>query len=198
MPEKSPIGKLIDTIFGFALAIGALSLTGTRPQSVSEVFGGLFLFGLSFVILIVIWWDHNDLMSKLPSNKPRIVILNIVLMFFVAVEPYLLNLLNSNITLFQYTSILYAVDMTFLMGISAVLAHVLITDYQRTLSITQIRTYKSNRNFQIVFACLFLISVFPQFFTWTFMGAPLRIYLWFAALILSIGARSRNKRAKED
>lgn len=198
MPEKSPIGKLIDTIFGFALAIGALSLTGTHPQSTSEVLGGLFLFGLSFVILIVIWWDHSDLMSKLPNDKPRIVVLNIVLMFFVAVEPYLLNILNSSIALFQFTSILYAVDMTFLMGISAVLAHILVTEYERTLSITQMGTYKSNRNFQIIFASLFLLSVLPQFFTWTFMGAPVRIYLWLATLVLSIGVRARKRDNKED
>jgi hypothetical protein len=137
-------------------------------------------------------------MSKLPNNKPRIVVLNIVLMFFVAVEPYLLNILNSNIALFQFTSILYAVDMTFLMGISAVLAHILVTEYERTLSITQMGTYKSNRNFQIVFACLFLLSVMPQFFTWAFMGAPVRIYLWLTTLVLSIGVRARKKGEKED
>jgi uncharacterized membrane protein len=193
MPEKSPIGKLIDTIFGFALAIGALSLTGTRPQSIAEVMGGLFLFGLSFVILIVIWWGHSDLMSKLPNNEPKIVILNIVLMFFVAVEPYLLNVLNSNIAIFEFTSILYAVDMTFLMGISGVLVHVLVTEYKGTLSIMQMRTYKSGRNFQIIFACLFLLSVIPQFFAWTVMGTPVRIYLWLATLVLSIGARARKK-----
>jgi len=198
MPEKSPIGRLIDTIFGFALAIGALSLTGTRPQSISEVVGALFLFGLSFVILIVIWWGHSDLMSKLPNNKPRIVVLNIVLMFFVAVEPYLLNILNSDIALFQFASILYAVDMTFLMGISAVLAHILVTEYGGTLSITQMGTYKSNRNFQMTFACLFALSVMPHFFTWAFMGAPVRIYLWLATLVLSIGVRARKKGKKED
>jgi len=196
MPEKSPLGKLIDTIFGFALAIGALSLTGTRPQTISEVLAGLFLFGLSFVILIVIWWGHSDLMSKLPNNEPRIVVLNIVLMFFVAVEPYLLNTLNSSIAIFEFTSILYAVDMTFLMGISGALAHILVTEYKGTLAITQIRTYKLNRDFQIIFACLFLVSAFPQFFTWTIMGAPLRIHIWLATLILSIGVRPRNKREK--
>jgi len=198
MPESSPIGKLTDTIFGFALAIGALSLTRTSPQNASEVLGGLFLFGLSFVILVVIWWGHSDLMSKLPDNKPKIVFLNIVLMFFVAVEPYLLNILNSDLALFQFTSILYAVDMAFLMGISAVLAHILVTENERTLSITQMRTYKSNRNSQIIFAGLFLLSGLPQFFTWTFMGTPVRIYLWLATLVFSIAVRARKKGKKED
>jgi uncharacterized membrane protein len=198
MPEKSPIGRLIDTIFGFALAIGALSLTGARPQNTSEVLGGLFVFGLSFVILIVIWWDHSDLMSKLVDSKPKIVVLNIVLMFFVAVEPYLLNTLNSSASLFEYTSVLYAVDMTFLMGISAVLTHILVTEYGGALSDKQMRTYKANRNSQIIFACMFLSSVTPQFFTWTIMGAPVRVYLWLATLALSIAARTRRKHDKRD
>ena len=193
MPERSPMGRLIDTIFGFALAIGALSLTGTRPQNISEVLGGLFVFGLSFVILIVIWWDHSDLMSKLTDSKPKIIVLNVTLMFFVAVEPYLLNTLNSSAALFEFTSILYAVDMTFLMGISAVLTHILVTEYGGTLSNTQARNYEANRNFQIFFACMFLSSVAPILFTWTIMGVPIRVYLWLATLALSIGARTRRK-----
>lgn len=197
MPENSPLSKLTDTIFGFALAIGALSLTGTRPQNAQEVLGGLFLFGLSFVILIVIWWGHSDLMSKLPSDKPRIVLLNIMLMFFVAVEPYLLNILNSDITLFQFTSILYAVDMTFLMGISALLAHILVTENEETLSPAQMRKYRFSRDSQTVFAGLFLLSALPQFFTWTVMGTPVRIWLWLATLVLSIGVNARKKREKE-
>jgi uncharacterized membrane protein len=197
MPEKSPISKLVDTIFGFALAIGALSLTGTRPQSISEVLGGLFLFGLSFVILIVIWWDHSDLMSKLPGGGPKIVVLNTVLMFFVAVEPYLLNTLSTSIALFEFASIMYAVDMTFLMGISAVLAHILVSEYGTALSTAQMRTYRVSRNFQIVLACMFLLSALPQFFAWTFMGTPVRIYLWLATLVLSIGARDRKKGKEE-
>ena len=154
---------------------------------------GLVLFGLSFLILIVIWWDHDDLMSKLPNDKPRIVVLNIALMFFVAVEPYLLNILDANITLFEYASILYAVDMTFLMSISAVLAHILITKYQRTLSIIQIEIYRTRRNFRILFASLFIISVFPQFSTWTFMDNPLTVHFWLATLILLILLRLRRK-----
>jgi hypothetical protein len=58
------------------------------------------------------------------------------------------------------------------MGISAVLAHILVAEYEKTLSITQMRTYKANRNFQVVFACLFLLSAFPQFFAWVSWEHP--------------------------
>ena len=102
--------------------------------------------------------------------------------------------MNSSLTLFQFTSILYAIDMTFLMGISAVLAHVLVTESEGTLSSSQMRTYRWKRNSQVIFAGLFLVSVLPQFFTWTFMGTPVRILLWLATLVLSIVARARRGR----
>jgi uncharacterized membrane protein len=81
-------------IFGFALAVGALSLTVRNAQNESEVIAGIFIFGLSFVILIVIWWGHHDLMTHIDTNKPKTIFLNIVLLFFVAIEPYLLNTLK--------------------------------------------------------------------------------------------------------
>ena len=83
MVRTPPLDKLTDTIFGFALAVGALSLTVRNPQSESEVIAGLFIFGLSFVILIVIWWGHHDLMSQINTSKPKTIFLNIILLFFV-------------------------------------------------------------------------------------------------------------------
>jgi hypothetical protein len=56
------------------------------------------------------------------------VFLNIVLLFFVAIEPYLLNTLSISASLFPLASTLYALDMSFLMGVSAVLCHILIKE----------------------------------------------------------------------
>jgi len=117
MPKDSPIGKLTDAVFGFALAVGALSLTAANPKTTADVVGGLVLFSLSFIILVVIWWGTSDIMSKIDQGKPVTVFLNIVLLFFVAVEPYLLNILNISVSLFPLSSTLYGIDMSFLMGI---------------------------------------------------------------------------------
>jgi uncharacterized membrane protein len=197
MVRTSPLDKLTDTIFGFALAVGALSLTMRNPQNESEVIAGIFIFGLSFVILIVIWWSHHDLMSHIDTNKPKTIFLNVVLLFFVAIEPYLLNTLNVDFALFSFTSTLYAVDMAFLMGISAGLAHILVAENHEKLSGAQLKSYRLSRNAQIVFAGLFLLSVLPQFLTWRFMNMPVREFLWFATLALSI-ATSARRRANRD
>lgn len=197
MVRTAPLDKLTDTIFGFALAVGALSLTVRNPQNESEVIAGIFIFGLSFVILIVIWWGHHDLMSHINTSKPKTIFLNVVLLFFVAIEPYLLNTLNVDFALFSFTSTLYAVDMAFLVGISAVLAHILVKENQGKLPDTQLESYRLSRNAQIVFAGLFLLSVLPQFLTWRFMNIPVRVCLWYATLALSI-ITSARKRGNHD
>ena len=190
MVRTSPLDKLTDTIFGFALAVGALGLTVRNLQDPSEIIAGIFIFGLSFVILIVIWWGHHDVMTHIDTGKPKTILLNVVLLFFVAIEPYLLNTLNADLALFSFTSTLYAIDMAFLMGISAFLAHIVIAENQGKLSDAQLSSYRLNRNAQAVFAGLFLLSVFPQFLTWRFLNMPVRVCLWFATAFHTINGPS--------
>jgi uncharacterized membrane protein len=128
MAQNSPIEKLTTAVFGFALAVGALSLTAANPETITDVVEGLVLFSLSFLILVVIWWGTSDIMSKIDQGKPVTIFLNIVLLFFVAIEPYLLNILNASVELFPLSSTLYAIDMAFLMGLSAALCHILIKE----------------------------------------------------------------------
>ena len=193
MPESSPIGKLTDAVFGFALAVGALSLTSANPQTAGDIVEGLSLFTLSFIILVVIWWGTSDLMSRLDQKRPVTVFLNIVLLFFVAIEPYLLNILNASFTLFPLSSTLYAVDMAFLMGVSAALCHILIKEKKETLTTGQQRLYTVSRNNQFVFAGLFLLSTLPQFLEWTVGGMNVRVLTWFVTLAVSIAASARNR-----
>jgi len=193
MPESSPIGKLTDAVFGFALAVGALSLTSANPQTAGDIVEGLSLFTLSFIILVVIWWGTSDLMSRLDQKRPVTVFLNIVLLFFVAIEPYLLNILNASFTLFPLSSTLYAVDMAFLMGVSAALCHILIKEKKETLTTRQKRLYTVSRNNQFVFAGLFLVSTLPQFLEWTVGGMNVRVLIWFVTLAVSIAASARNR-----
>jgi uncharacterized membrane protein len=183
-------------VFGFALAVGALSLTASNPQTEFEIIGGLLLFSLSFAILVVIWWGTSNLMSQLDQEKSRTVVLNIALLFFVAIEPYLLNIQSISQALFPFASTLYAIDMAFLLGISAALCHILLNEKKETLKVPQLRYYTLNRNYQFVFAGLFLLSIVPQFAEWTLGGFSVRSVIWFVTLgssILLTSAWNRNK-----
>jgi len=196
MVKESPIRILTEAVFGFALAVGALSLTAANPKTVLEIVGGLLLFSLSFAILVVIWWGTSNLMSQLDQEKSKTIFLNIVLLFFVAIEPYLLNIQSISRDLFPFTSTLYAIDMAFLLGISAALCHILLGEKKEDLTTPQLRYYTMNRNYQFVFAGLFLFSIVPQFAEWTFAGFSVRSLIWFVALGFSISLTSARNRKK--
>jgi uncharacterized membrane protein len=200
MSRISPIGKLTDAVFGFALAVGALSLTSANPQNAGDIAEGLVLFTLSFIILVVIWWGTSDLMSKLDQTRAPTIVLNIVLLFFVAIEPYFLNILNSSVSLFPLTSTLYAVDMAALMAISAALCHILVNEEKEIIPEQQLGVYRAKRNNQLVFAGLFLFSAFPLFLEWTIGGMNVRVLIWLATLALAIAtsARKSGKQKSED
>lgn len=193
MTQNTPIEKLTTAVFGFALAVGALSLTKANPKTVADVAGGLVLFSLSFIILVVIWWGTSDIMDKIDQGKPKTILLNIVLLFFVAVEPYLLNIVNTSAELFPLSSTLYGIDMAFLMGISASLCHILIKENKQTLTVQQLRHFTISRNNQFICMGLFFLSILPWFLEWTIAGIPARVLIWFATLIFSLIISSRNK-----
>jgi uncharacterized membrane protein len=182
-------------VFAFALAVGALSLTAANPETTADIIGGLVLFSLSFIILVVIWWGTSDIMSKIDQSKPITIFLNIVLLFFVAIEPYLLNILNASIQLFPLSSTLYGIDMAFLMGVSAALCHILIKENKATLTAQQLRHFRIRRMNQFVCAGLFFISILPPFLEWTLGGMSVRVLIWFATLAFSliVSTRDRNK-----
>lgn len=193
MLQNSPIEKLTTAVFGFALAVGALSLTAANPKTMNDVLGGLVLFTLSFIILVVIWWGTSDMMSKIDQANHATIFLIIALLFFVAIEPYLLNILNLSMELFPLSSTLYGIDMAFLMGLSAALCHILIKQNRAIYSRQELRHFTMRRNSQLVFAGLFFFSIVPQFLEWTLGGMSVRIFIWFTTLILSLVVSARNK-----
>jgi uncharacterized membrane protein len=193
MQLDSPIEKLTTAVFGFALAVGALSLTKANPETSTDVVGGLVLFSLSFIILVVIWWGTSEIMSKINQRNTVTVLLNIVLLFFVAIEPYLLNILNANVELFPLSSTLYAIDMAFLMGVSAALSHILLKENKTTLTPQQLRHFTIGRNNQFICSCLFFFSCLPWFLEWTVGGLTVRVLIWFATLGFTLIISSRKR-----
>jgi uncharacterized membrane protein len=193
MSQNSPIEKLTTAVFGFALAVGALSLTAANPETTADVVEGLVLFSLSFIILVVIWWGTSDIMSKIDHSTPKTIFLNIVLLFFVAIEPYLLNILNTSAQLFPLSSTLYGIDMAFLMGLSAALCHILITENKATLTSHQLRHFRIGRNNQLICAGLFFLSLVPQFLEWTLAGMSVRVLIWFGTLAFSLIVSTGNR-----
>jgi hypothetical protein len=124
-------------------------------------------------------------MSVLPIETGFIVLLNLVLLFLVSIEPYLLSLLGFGTgPLLEDESVLYALDLFGLMSIQAFFAHILTIEDKKLVPPTLIHKQKATRNEFIFSAFLFLISILPQFWLWSFEGIRLRILLWYFVLVI--------------
>ncbi|MFI5420984.1 MAG: hypothetical protein ACHQ1H_08460, partial [Nitrososphaerales archaeon] len=98
-------------VFGLALSIGSLFLILNVTADVDAILVNILLFGFGFVIIVMIWLGYSRIMSVLPIEVPSALFLNIVLLFCVAIEPYLLYELftKSNIAIVaDFTSSVYA------------------------------------------------------------------------------------------
>jgi hypothetical protein len=112
--------------------------------------------------------------------------LNILLLFFVSIEPYLLSLISfgpasENHVMLAFASQIYALDLTGLTLILGLFAQML-TRKEEAIQPELISGYILLRNTQFVSAALFGLSALPIFWSWMIEGTPLRFYLWYAIL----------------
>ncbi len=180
------IETLSDLVFGLALSIGALTLVGKPPSTPADIRGDVLGFGFSFIILISVWLRYTRIMSTLPLETGTTVFLNIALLFLVSVEPYLLSLLNSAeaVSLYDYASVVYALDLAGLMAILGLFTHMLTTEERRLIPARLLGQQKRIRNTLFISAFLFLVSTLPQFLAWRFEGTPVRVIFWYVPLIV--------------
>ncbi len=196
---KSRIESLSDLIFGLVLSIGALTLIGQPPSDFPQLILDILYFAFSFLILISVWYSYTRTMSQLRIETPMMVNLNILLLFFVSVEPFLFNELHS--TFEENVSIVYAFDLGGLFIIQALLANSVLTDKNTIRSDRILQSYTIRRNTLLLGAALFFISALPFFWSWAItindtLTIPLRIILWLITLFTPTIRRLWEKRLK--
>ena len=179
------IQSLSDLIFGLALSIGALNLIANRPNTPQELFGNIATFGFSFLILIFVWFRYTETMSVLPVETARTRTLNTIMLFLVAIEPYLFNQLSFGFTPLASTSLpqdvasaTYGLDLAAIWTILAAFTHVLTIEERNLVAPDLFRKYQLLRNLEIIVAAIFLVSVLPQFWTTMIGSTSLRYVLW--------------------
>ena len=200
--ERAPrprIQNLSDLVFGLALSISALTLIGHQPTTTSDFASSLGAYGFSFLILISIWQAYSWVTSMLPAETTTLVDLNVILLFFVSIEPYLFNeLFVASGNLLGYVSSTYAVDLTAMFIILAFFLHELTREEKHLVSKTLIAQIKFRRNVTILGGIVLAISIYPYFgnilvFTVANGNKPynfsLRSCLWLVALVLNWGFR---------
>jgi uncharacterized membrane protein len=163
---RPSIKSLSDLIFGLALSIGALTLIDQAIQSIHELFASLVYFAFSFFILISVWRVYSTIVSVLPNETSRMVNLNILLLFLVTIEPFLLNqVFSQSGELLNNVSIMYALDLGAMFLILAYFDHALSQEEKNLVPKEYQDIFRKNRYFDLLTAGIFLISIIPVFGT---------------------------------
>ncbi len=182
-------------VFGLALSLGALVLIGQPPQDPDHLHVGVGLFGFSFLILVTVWYNYSSVMGVLPVETRGLISANLVLLFVVALEPYLPFVVAFHVldAVGEAASVLYAVDLAVMNAILAGFVHVLSQEDRRLVHASLLRKMRSIRDVNNGFAFVFLLSLAPVFWTWSWFGnMPSRIDIW--VLTLPVGWAVRLAR----
>jgi len=186
------IETLADLIFGLSLSIGSIALIANPPKSTGEITTHILAFAYTFFVLITAWLIYTTYMSVLPIETRTVTFLNVGLLLLVAIVPYLLNgvevaspaLTPTEVSMIQnYSSQLFALDLGGILMILATFAHVISLEEKRLVAPELVTLFRNGRNRMAILAVLTLLSVAPQFWEWTLLGVPIRLYLWYPPLI---------------
>jgi len=191
------IESLSDLVFGLALSIGAFALVSNPPVSDHEFYYDVGTFAFNFVVLISIWLRYTRIMSVLPVETRGTILLNGVLLFTVALEPFIFNILRSFSTinppsqaLYEAASSLFGLDVGGMMLIMAVFTLALAEEENRLVPRSMLKQLREEAVTWGVAAGLFLISAVPVFGRINLggvvvSGLSLRYILWFLAIVFS-------------
>lgn len=189
------IQGLSDLIFGLALSIGAIQLVGATPQTHAQLITALAAFAFSFLILINVWNRYTTFMSVVPVESTVMRRLNMLLLFLVAVEPYLFNLLVNQtvpLSLGQDVGAYYGLDIGAMNFVLAYFAH-LLTREKTLLSPEMAHRFRVTRNAMLTVALTFTISAIPIFWTLWIFGIPSRFLIWILTVPLIWTSRILGK-----
>jgi uncharacterized membrane protein len=193
--SRTRIESLSDLVFGLTLSIGALTLIATPPATPAEMNQNIIVFFFNFVILIAIWVQYTTIMSRLPIEKGRVVLANIVLLLLIILSTYLINGVKFrdpplpipiNTVLVDYSSQLYSLNLAAISGILAFFSYQLGLEEKHLLPREYLAKAKLARNAQVIFVVILLLAALPQFWEWSIANVPLRFDAWWILLIAII------------
>jgi uncharacterized membrane protein len=140
LPESSAVPRiklrienLSNLVVGLALSIGSIVLISKLPQTPTDLVTGILLFGASFLLVVWIWTGYTATMTVLPYEVRGTFLLNIMLLFCVAVEPYLFYVLSEGqYSLLEFSSSVYALDVGAMLFIMAGLVRIFLSEEKKT------------------------------------------------------------------
>jgi len=204
-PRPKPrIEGLSDLVFGLALSIGAITLVEDPPQTSLAIYQDVGTFAVSFYILISIWLRYTRIMSVLPLERRRTTFVNALLLFCVAIEPFLFNLLQRPLAGVETSSFLgtastlFALDVGGMMLMLGLFCNEIATKDRKLVPIDLNETFRLERNMWLLSAAFFFVSAIPIFWVIQINEIPFRFLIWVIPLVLVWVARMHKRRLIKD
>lgn len=135
-----------------------------------EVAQAIGFFGIAFFYIAIIWIINSRFFEKYPLYDNVFLGLNFVILFLVAISPFLMQGFSMSAGLANPLTILYSLDI---MGIFAILGVLHQRHFQQnidSLKEEETREVKMDRNMQFIISEWFLIS--------TIIPLPYRFVFW--------------------
>ena len=181
---RARIETLADLIFGLSLGIDSIALIPSSSVTPFDMNLRILGFAFAFLFVITAWLIYTTYASVLPLEESAVTFLNVGLLLLVALIPYLLNSVIIGVnTIGDYSSSLFALDLTGILVILASFAHILGREDNHLIPHDAMPLFRSGRDRMLVLAVLMVVSVAPPLWDLRFEGVPLRLYMWTLPLI---------------
>ncbi len=191
------IQGLSDLIFGLALSIGAIQFIGNVPADPIDLEVDILTFGFSFLILIRVWNQYTTTTSVMPVETPGMIRLNMLLLFLVAIEPFLFAVLvirGFSQPVGAEASLCYGLDIGAMNLILAYFSHLLSQEERNLVPAELIGRFRIGRNAQLLGSAIFIASDLPFFGGDLALGLPARVFLWILTLPILWSSRTVESR----
>jgi len=202
---KIRLESLSDLIFGLALSIGSLELLARTPQTPADLGTSVALFAFSFLIVVSIWFGYARIMAVISQETGGAVSLNLLLLFCVALEPYLFFVLQSkpsDLSFLDWTSFGYALDVGAMFLILGGLIRLILR--KKSLGVegfdlhpVLLRRFRVAMFFYAFIGGAYFVSALPFFWVDTPIG-PLRFVFWYSAFaFVFLGILNRRRERSQ-
>src|SRR5437899_5571759 len=168
LPPKPRLSSLCGLISGLALSLGARALIAQPVVTSAGLLRDLVDFAFGFIVLIAVWVRYTGSITYLTIETHGVLRLNILMLFLVAIEPYLFNQVFGSLSVPQVdralanlASAAYAVDLSALMGVLASFEHLAAKSPSIPPGSDSANSFRRCRNLHLLVAGVFLISLLP-------------------------------------
>ncbi len=197
---KIRIESLSDLVFGLALSIGSLELLARTPQNAEELETSIAFFAFSFFIVVSIWIGYARIIAVISQETSGVLGLNLLLLFCVALEPYLFFIVQSasSLEFLDSASVGYALDaggmFLILSGLTRLVLRRRNPGASPDLHPVLVRRFRLGMITYAVIGFIYVLSALPFFWVRVEPIGYLRFLSWYSAFAFAfLGLLNRRR-----